>query len=99
MSSETSTPYTPAFTSTTVVGNETVSLTDKIKKYDTAKLIEYLQGQGLGLSETAIKILEEEEVDGCAFLKMTKQDFRDINVKGGPAVKLVEFAKSVRRKN
>ncbi|RIA79570.1 hypothetical protein C1645_745830 [Glomus cerebriforme] len=27
-----------------------------------AKLIEFLQGQGLGLSETAIKILEEEEI-------------------------------------
>ena len=96
--SETSTPYTPASTSTTVAGNETVSLADEIKKYDTAKLIEYLQGQGLGLSETAIKILEEEEVDGCAFLKMTKQDFRDINVKGGPAVKLVEFAKECKEK-
>ncbi|CAB4492549.1 unnamed protein product [Rhizophagus irregularis] len=73
MSSETSTPYTPASTSTTVAGNETVSLADEIKKYDTAKLIEFLQGQDLGLSETAIKILEEEEIDGRAFLKMTEQ--------------------------
>jgi hypothetical protein len=31
----------------TVAGNETVSLADEIKKYNTAKLIEYLQGQDL----------------------------------------------------
>ena len=43
MSSETSTPYTPASTSTTVVGNETVSLADEIKKYKTEALIEYLR--------------------------------------------------------
>ena len=61
MSSETSTPYTPASTSTTVAGNETVSLADEVKKYDTAKLIEFLKGRDLGLSETAIKILEKEE--------------------------------------
>ena len=72
--SETSTPYTPASTSTTVAGNETVSLADEIKKYDTAKLIEYLQGQGLGLSETAIKILEEEEINGRTFFKITKEE-------------------------
>jgi hypothetical protein len=64
MSSETSTPYTPASTSTTVAGNETVSLADEIKKYDTTKLIEYLQGQkNLELSETATKILEKEELN------------------------------------
>ena len=50
--SETSTPYTSTSTSTTVARNETVSLADEIKKYDTAKLIEFLQRQGLGLSET-----------------------------------------------
>ena len=81
--SETSTPYTPAFTSTTVAGNETVSLADEIKKYDTAKLIEYLQGQeDLGLSESALKILENEEIKGSNFLDMTKQDFQEYDMKG-----------------
>jgi hypothetical protein len=56
--SETSTPYTPAST-ITFGNNETVSLADEIKKYDTAKLIEFLQGyENLGLNEPAIKILE-----------------------------------------
>ncbi|CAB4494897.1 unnamed protein product [Rhizophagus irregularis] len=90
MSSETSTPYTPASTSISVAGNETVSLADEIKKYDTAKLIEFLQGQGLGLSETAIKILEEEEINASvAFddefdylygIVTTASDWRDARV-------------------
>ena len=54
--SETSTPYTPASTSTTVAGNETVSLADEIKKYDTAKLIEFLREQCLGLDEDDKKL-------------------------------------------
>ncbi|CAB5378705.1 uncharacterized protein OCT59_020703 [Rhizophagus irregularis] len=75
MSSETSTPYTPASTSTTVAGNETVSLADEIKKYDTAKLIEFLKGQeDLGLSESALKILENEE---------TKKDLKEVLAKYG----------------
>ena len=96
--SETSTPYTPASTSTTVAGNEMVSLADEIKKYDTAKLIEYLQGQNLGLSETAIKNLENEEVNGGDFLDFTEQKFRDCGLKVGPATRLVKFAKECKDK-
>jgi hypothetical protein len=73
-------------------------LADEIKKYDTAKLIEYLQGQGLGLSETAIKILEEEEINGSNFLDMTKQDFQEYGMKGGPATRLAKFAKDCKDK-
>ncbi|GBB94850.1 hypothetical protein RclHR1_24240005 [Rhizophagus clarus] len=62
MSSETSTSYTPASASTTVAENETVLLADKIKKYDTAKLIDFLhKEEDLGLSEKALKILETQE--------------------------------------
>ena len=85
MSSETSIPYTPASTSISVAGNETVSLADEIKKYDMAKFIKFLKGQDLRLSETALKILEEEEIDDRAFLKMTEQRFRDYNMKEGLA--------------
>ncbi|GBB90085.1 hypothetical protein RclHR1_16980007 [Rhizophagus clarus] len=62
--SETSTPYTPASTSTTVPGNETVSLADEIKKYDTTKLIEYLQGQSLNLVKDDFDIIKNERVNG-----------------------------------
>lgn len=40
--SKTSTPYTPASTSTTVARNETFSLVKEIKKYKTESLIGYL---------------------------------------------------------
>ena len=96
--SETSTPYTPASTSTTVAGNETVSLADEIKKYDTAKLIEYLQERGLGLSETAIKILEKEEVEGQDFFDLTQEELEKWGMPGGPAKRLVKFAKECKDK-
>ena len=97
--SETSTPYTPASTSTTVAGNETVSLADEIKKYDTAKLIEFLQGQeNLGLNDPAIKILENEEINGRAFINITKEKLRSYGMKGGPASNIAVFAKECKDK-
>ena len=90
--SETSTPYTPASTSTTVAGNETVSLADEIKKYDTAKLIEFLQGrENLGLNEPAIKILENEEVNGLDFFDLTQEELERHGMKLGSATALVDF--------
>ncbi|GES98263.1 hypothetical protein GLOIN_2v1688027 [Rhizophagus clarus] len=92
--SETSTPYISASISTTVAGNETVSLADEIKKYDTAKLIEFLQGQeNLGLNEPAIKILENEEVNGLDFFDLTEEKLERHGMKMGPATRLVKFAK------
>ncbi len=65
---------TPIFTSfTTATGNETLTLADKIKKYDMVKLIEFLQERDLRLSETAIKILEKEEVEGQDFFDITEE--------------------------
>ncbi|CAG8609194.1 2598_t:CDS:2, partial [Funneliformis caledonium] len=92
------TPYTPASTSTTVARNETVLLTDEIKKYDTAKLIEFLQKQGLSLSETVIKILEEEEINGCTFFKIIKEELERYEMKLGSATALVDFAKDCKDK-
>jgi hypothetical protein len=99
--SETSTPYTPASTSTSVTGNETVSLADEIKKYDTAKLIEYLRGEkDLGLSDKALEILETQEVNGRAFLKLTEEKLlrHPYNLPGGPASNLADFAKECKDK-
>ncbi len=101
MSSETSTPYTPASTSTTVAGNETVSLADEIKKYDTTKLIDFLRGEkDLGLSEKAFEILETQEVNGRAFLKLTEEKLlrHPYNLPGGPASNLADFAKECKDK-
>ena len=64
--SETSTPYTPASTSTTVAGNEMVSLADEVKKYDTEKLISFLQERGLGLDLDDENIIRKEKIAGQA---------------------------------
>jgi hypothetical protein len=99
MSSETSTPYTPASTSTTVAGNETVSLADEIKKYKTAELIDFLRKEeDLGLSEEALKILENEEVNGRAFINITEEKLRSYGMKGGPASNIAVFAKECKEK-
>ncbi|RIA83747.1 hypothetical protein C1645_742839 [Glomus cerebriforme] len=63
-----------------------------------SKLIKFLKGQDLGLSETALKILEEEEINGSNFLDMTKQDFQEYDMKGGSAMTLVKFAKDCKEK-
>ena len=63
--SETSTPYTPASTSTTVAGNETVSLADEIKKYKTEALIEYLRKEeDLGLDDDNLEIFCKRKIAG-----------------------------------
>src|SRR2546430_1739646 len=96
--SETSTPYTPASTSTTVAGNETVSLADEIKKYDTAKLIEFLKGQDLRLIKEDFDIIENERVDGQDFFDLTEEKLRSYGMKGGPATRLVKFTKECKDK-
>ncbi|GES85997.1 hypothetical protein GLOIN_2v1709121 [Rhizophagus clarus] len=44
------------------IGNETVTLAEEIKKQNTSELISFLKKQELGLSEEAIKILENEDI-------------------------------------
>ncbi|GES98287.1 hypothetical protein GLOIN_2v1869616 [Rhizophagus clarus] len=95
--SETSTPYTPA--STTVAGNETVSLADEIKKYKTKELIDSLRKEeDLELSEKVFEILEKQEVNGRDFLKTTKEEFLSYGMPGGPAKRLADFAKECKEK-
>ncbi|CAG8461488.1 8202_t:CDS:2 [Funneliformis caledonium] len=86
--SETSTPYTPASTSISVAGNETVTLADDIKKYDTTKLIDFLRGE----------IIRKRKINGRAFLKTSKEDFERYGLEGGPATNLADFAKECKDK-
>jgi hypothetical protein len=99
MSSETSTPYTPASTSTTVAGNETVSLADEIKKYKTEALIEFLQKEeDLGLEEEDFEIIRKQRVNGRTFFKITKEEYMQDGMARGPATALVDFAKECKEK-
>jgi hypothetical protein len=96
--SETSTPYTPASTSTTVAGNETVSLADEIKKYDTEKLISFLQERGLGLDLDDENIIRKEKIAGQDLFDLTEEKFRSVGLGLGPATRLVKFAKECKEK-
>jgi hypothetical protein len=96
MSSET---YTPASASTTVAGNETVSLADEIKKYKTEALIEYLRKEeDLDLEEEDFEIIRKQRVNGRDFLKTTKEEFLSYGMPSGPAKRLADFAKDCKDK-
>src|ERR1044071_10392598 len=97
--SETSTPYTPASTSTTVAGNETVSLADEIKKYKTKELIDFLRKEeDLELEEEDLEIICKQRVNGRDFLKVTEEKLRSYGMAGGPATRLADFAKECKEK-
>ncbi|POG67244.1 hypothetical protein GLOIN_2v1649992 [Rhizophagus irregularis DAOM 181602=DAOM 197198] len=97
--SEPSTPYTPASTSTTVARNETLTLADKIKKYDTTKLVDLLREEkDLGLNDEDLEIICKRKINGWAFLKMDQQDFRDSGFKIGTAIVLADFAEKCKEK-
>ena len=89
-------PYTPASTSTTVAGNETVSLADEIKKYKSAELIKFLRKEeDLELVQEDYNIIEKERITGCAFLKITEEKLCSYEMPGGPALDLADFAKEL----
>ena len=67
-----------------------------VRKYKTNELINFLRKEeDLELSETAIKILEKEEITGRAFLKITEEKLRSYGMPGGPASDLADFAKEL----
>ena len=75
--SETNAPAS-TFTSITAPGNDSLTLADKVKKYDTTGLISFLQERVLGLDEDDLEIIRNEKINGWAFLKTTKQRFSRI---------------------
>jgi hypothetical protein len=89
---------TPVSTSTST-GNEIVTLADEIKKYKPAELISFLQEkEDLEINDKIIKILEKEEINGRAFLKLTEEKLCAVGLGLGPATILVDFAKECREK-
>src|SRR5436305_11860486 len=97
--SETSIPYTPASTSTTVAGNETDSLADEIKKYKTTELIEFLRKEeDLGLDDDDLEIIRNRKIMGRDFLKMTDDKFERCGFEIGPASRLADFVKECKEK-
>ena len=89
---------TPTSTSTSVAGNETVSLADEIKKYDTEKLISFFQERGLGLDLDDENIIRKEKITGQDFFDITEEKLEKWGMPGGPAMRLVKFAKECKDK-
>ena len=73
-------------------------MSDVVKDFNTEELIEYLGRKDLKLKESHFKTLRKEEITGLAFLKLTKEDFRDIGFALGPATVLVEFIEGLSQK-
>ena len=62
-----------------------VSLADKIKKYDTKELINFLRKKGdLKFDENDEEIIRKEKLTGRAFLKVTEEKLRNTGLGLGP---------------
>ena len=95
MSSQASSPASPASITEEI---STRTMSDVVKDFDTEGLIDYLGRKNLKLDKDDIKILRKEKISGLAFLKLTKEEFRDIGFALGPATVLVEFIEGLNQK-
>jgi len=72
-----------------------------VENWDTETLIDYLKEQNLKLDDKKhYDILRKQEVDGQAFLELTKEELLapPYNFPGGPAIKLAKEAKVLKEK-
>jgi hypothetical protein len=74
--------------------NNSFSLSEEIKKFDTDKLIEFLRGQeNLHLIKEDFEILRNERITGYVFLDLTEEKLRSVGFALGPASALTKFVK------
>ncbi|CAG8641181.1 1461_t:CDS:1, partial [Funneliformis mosseae] len=70
---------------------------DKIKKYETERLIKYLRedskSEGLELNNNFFTKLEEKEITDSSFLKLTRWDFKEYEITLGQALELENYIK------
>ncbi|RUS25976.1 hypothetical protein BC938DRAFT_471397 [Jimgerdemannia flammicorona] len=70
--------------------------TDEIKKWNTDQVIQHLTEKFPGkFSEAALNILRNEEIEGRAFLKLTKGDLMADGMKRGPASIIDDYVKEL----
>ena len=89
---------TPA-SSTSVTATEeknAPTLAEVVRKYKTSELINFLRKEeDLKLRETAIKILEKEEVNGHDFLKIVQARFSRLWYEGWTCIEACELCQGV----
>ena len=75
------------------------TLADRIEKYETERLIKFLQRdeklRDIELGDKFFTKLNDEKITGHLFLKLTRQEFREFGMKIRPALELEEFVKSL----
>jgi hypothetical protein len=72
-----------------------------VENWDTETLIDFLKEQNLKLDDKKhYDILRKQEVDGQAFLELTKEELlaSPYNFPGGPAIKLAKEIKTLKEK-
>src|SRR5438874_1571905 len=98
--SDTSTPYTSTSISTSVAGNETVTLAVDIKKYKMKELIDFLRNEeDLDLDKDDLEIIRKQKIMGRDSLKTNKGEFLSYGFLGDPAKRLADFAKEFNKQN
>ena len=72
---------------------------DKIKKYETERLIKYLRedskSEGLELDNNFFTKLEEKEITGSSFLKLSGWDFKEYGMSLRQALELEDYIKEL----
>ena len=73
------------------------TLADRIKKYETERLIKFLRedskSEGLELDNNFFTKLEEKEITGSAFLKLTGWDFKEYGITLRQALEFEDYMK------
>ena len=74
-------------------------LIEVIREFDTEGLIEFLRNEetlkDISFNEKFFKRLHDEEITGHLFLKLTRQEFREFEMKIRPVLELEEFVKNL----
>ena len=75
------------------------TLADRIEKYETERLIKFLRedskSEGLELDNNFFTKLEEKEITGSSFLKLTGWDFKGYGITLEQALKLEDYIKEL----
>ena len=72
-------------------------MAEDIKKWDTNKLIQFMQQKNVPLKDTHFNILYGKKIAGCNIFDLTEENFqKDYGMELGPASILATFAKELK---
>ena len=68
---------------------------EEVSKWKRAQVLTYLQSKKdeLDLDDKHIKVIEDQEVAGCAFLELTAEKLMEDGLKRGPAESIAKLIK------